>query len=111
MDLVTSDQAAAHLRTDEDVSLYLGAAALAASEFLNRQVYATDAAMAAAVLDGTAGDDPMVINDAIRAAILLQLGHLYRNREDVAAGASAAAVELPLGSRTLLQPYRVGLGV
>lgn len=51
----------------------------------------------------------IVINDAIRAACLLSLGHLYANREDVVTGTITA--ELPMGSRWLLNPYRTGLGV
>lgn len=111
--LLTPEQAIAHLRedADADVTLYLGAAEQAAIDFLNRQVYADTDVMAAAVLDGSAGDDPMVVNDAIKAAILLILGHLWRNREDVVTGQGAAAVQLPLGARTLLFPHRVGLGV
>lgn len=53
----------------------------------------------------------MVANDAIRSAVLLILGHLYRNREDVQTGQGAAAVELPMGAHALLWPYRRGLGV
>lgn len=113
MTLVTTEQALAHLRadSDEDISVYLRAAELAAMEYLDRQVYATPEEMAAAVLAGDAGDDPILVDDAIRAAILLTLGHLYRNREDVVAGQSAGAVALPLGARALLQPKRVGMGV
>jgi predicted HD phosphohydrolase len=113
MALVTREQALAHLKADstEDVSIYLSAAELAAMEYLNRNVYESEAAMDAAVLAGNAGEDPMVVNDLIKAAVLLIAGHLYRNREDVISGQTAAAVQLPLGSRALLQPYRVGMGV
>jgi hypothetical protein len=52
--------------------------------------------------------DGIVINDLIKAGILLLFGHLYANREDVVAGVTAS--ELPQGSKYLLQPYRVGLG-
>jgi len=102
--LVTMDQARAHIRADadEDISVYVGSAVIDAIEFLNRDVFATPEDMAAAILAGTAGDDPMVVNDAIRAAILLRVGQLYKDRESGG---------LPLGSRTLLQPFRVGLGV
>jgi len=40
------------------------------------------------------------------SAVLLTLGHLYANREDVVAGQGAAAVELPNASRALLAPLR-----
>ncbi|SIQ99977.1 head-tail connector protein [Pseudacidovorax sp. RU35E] len=49
----------------------------------------------------------IVLNDSIRAAVLLTLGHLFEHREDVA----AALQELPKGARSLLWPYRIGLGV
>jgi hypothetical protein len=51
----------------------------------------------------------IVVNGLIQAGILLIFGHLYANREDVVAGATVA--DLPQGSKHLLQPYRVGLGV
>ena len=50
-------------------------------------------------------NDGIVINDAITAAVLLTLGHLYDNRSDVVSGLSVAA--LPNGADALLQPYRV----
>lgn len=49
--------------------------------------------------------DGMVVNEAIKAAVLLTVGHLYANREDVVIGASVAA--LPNGADYLLQPYKV----
>lgn len=54
----------------------------------------------------------MVINEAVESACLLILGHLYTNREDSVTGVNAASViELPRGSRSLLWPYRIHLGV
>ena len=54
----------------------------------------------------------IVLTPAIQAACLLILGHLYTNREDVLAGAGTmTAVALPQGSRFLLAPYRVQMGV
>ncbi len=109
--LVTDDQVRNHLRidADEDVSVYVGAAERLVQEFLNRKVYIGAEDLAAAVLDGTAGEDPMVVDDLIRSAILLITGHLYANREDVVVGAPVA--ELPMASRYLLQPYRKMMGV
>ena len=49
--------------------------------------------------------DGIVVNDAIKSAVLLIVGHLYANREDVVAGASVA--KLPNGAEWLLAPYRV----
>lgn len=49
--------------------------------------------------------DGIVVNDTIKAAVLLIVGHLYANREDVVVGASVAS--LPHGADYLLQPYKV----
>lgn len=112
MRLVTMDQARAHVHAfphdDSQLELYVGAAEQAAQDFLNRRVYADADALAEAVLDGSAGCDPMVVNDAIKAAILLLTGHLFRNREAVT---GESVNELPLGVHALLWPHRVGLGV
>ena len=51
----------------------------------------------------------MVTNKAIEAACLLKLGHLYANREEVVTGTTAA--ERPRSSKSLLAPYRIGMGV
>lgn len=96
-----------HLRVDDSaedalIGLYVTAAEEFAMQFLGRTIYATELAQG---LD-TAG---IVINPAIQAALLLIVGHLYANREDVLAGVSVA--QLPNGSQYLLMPYRVGMGV
>lgn len=51
----------------------------------------------------------VVIDDMVRAGMLLWLGHLFVNREDVVAGVSVDAV--PNGARVVLQPYRVEMGI
>lgn len=96
-----------HLRVDDSaedalIGVYVLAAEEFAIQFLGRTIYATELAQG---LD-TAG---IVINPAIQAALLLIVGHLYANREDVLAGVSVA--QLPNGSQYLLQPYRSGMGV
>ena len=96
-----------HLRVDDSaedalIGLYVTAAEEFAMQFLGRTIYATELAQG---LD-TAG---IVINPAIQAALLLIVGHLYANREDVLAGVSVA--QLPNGSQYLMQPYRIGMGV
>lgn len=50
----------------------------------------------------------IVINPQIEAAMLLTLGHLFENRQDVQQG---TLQELPIGATHLLFPFRVGLGV
>lgn len=49
--------------------------------------------------------DGMVVNEAIKAAVLLIVGHLYANREDAVVGVSVA--QLPNGAEWLLAPYKV----
>ena len=51
----------------------------------------------------------IVINPSIEIGILMILGHLYANREDVVVGLGAA--EIPKSSKAFLDPYRVDLGV
>ena len=96
-----------HLRVDDSaedalIGLYVTAAEEFAMQFLGRTIYATELAQGA----DTAG---IVITPAIQAALLLIVGHLYANREDVLAGVSVA--QLPNGSQYLMQPYRIGLGM
>ena len=114
--IISIEMALAHLHEDPGVAdgliaLYVSASVQSASDYLGRKIYATNDDMTAAVLDGTAGDDPIVINDAVRAAILLILGKLYAFREDVVVGTSSSVMELPSGSKQLLFPYRTGIGV
>ncbi|MGK5049612.1 head-tail connector protein [Janthinobacterium sp. GB4P2] len=97
--------------SDEDdvVDLMLSGAEGAALAYLNRQVFADAATMAAAVVAGTAGPFPMVIEDDIKVAILKIFGDMYENREDTVLGVAVA--RLPQGSRELLRPHRIGNGV
>ena len=111
--LVSLETAVAHVRAapyaeDDLIELYVGAAEQAAVDYLNRQVFRTQAEMAAAVTAGKAGKEPMVVTPAIEAAILLTLGHLYANREQIVIGATVA--ELPFGPRALLRPHRIRPG-
>ncbi len=102
-----------HLRAEDDdresVTLLLAAAEDSAAQFLNRRFYADEVSLAAALSNGSAGSKPIVINPSIRAACLLIAGSLYANREDVVVGTISS--ELPMGSRSLLTPYRVGWGI
>ncbi len=114
MQLISLDIARQHCRveqdeTDELMTIYLGAAEQSAIDYLGRQVFATQQDLDTAKTAGTAGENPIVVNYAIRAAILLTLGHLYMNREDVVVGVSAA--EMPRGARDLLRPHRIPPGV
>ena len=96
-----------HLRVDDSaedalIGIYVTAAEEFAMQFLGRNVYANSTAQGT----DTTG---IVINSAIQAALLLIVGHLYANREDVVVGVSAT--QLPNGAQYLLQPYRIGMGV
>ncbi len=113
MNAISTDEAMQHVRADDDdrghVELLLAAAEDSAAQFMNRRFYGDAESLASAVLDGTAGSDPILINPSVRAACLLILGNLYANREDVVVGTISS--EIPMGSRALLTPYRVGWGV
>ena len=67
-----------------------------------------DERQAAASLARTRVLSGVVVNPSILAAVRLTLGHLYANREDVVVGATVA--ELPQGAKSLLRPYRKGMG-
>ena len=93
---------------DDVVQALLDGATQSALDYLNRQVFEDADALAAAVAAGTAGDNPMVVNGAIKAAILKTAGELYANREDSSIG---TLVELPFNARTLLRPHRIVPGI
>lgn len=106
--LVTLDQAKQHLRVigddeDSDIALKLSAATGMAVAFLDRAVYPTQADLDAAIAAGDPGPCPLVANDMVRAGILLLLGDLYANREEVTSG---QVNRLPTGARACLLPLR-----
>lgn len=47
----------------------------------------------------------VVIDDTITAAMLMMLGHFYRNREEVVVGQYSGASQLPAGAKRILEPY------
>lgn len=113
VDLVTLAQAKAHLRVthaheDSDIQLKLNAATRMALAFLDRDVFATQAELDAAVAAGTARPCPLLAADddmdMVRAGILLTLGDLFANREEVVVGAAPA--QLPTGAKACLRPLR-----
>lgn len=54
----------------------------------------------------TTGTDPnLLIPEAIKQAMLLTIGSLYENREDIIVGTIVA--KLPLSAQALLYPYRI----
>lgn len=107
MSITTLSEAKAHLRigtSDEDtlLQIYLNAAEKAASNQLNRALYAT-----------TAGTDTtgLVMTEAVKVAVLLLVGHWYENRESVTTVQGANIKELPLAFTWLLDQERYGMGV
>lgn len=113
VELVTLEQAKAHLRVvsgfeDLDIQLKLNAATRMAIAYLDRDVYATQAELDAAVASGHARPLPMLATDddmeMVRAGILLLLGDLYTNREQVVTG--TIATQLPTGAKSCLNPLK-----
>jgi hypothetical protein len=103
MPKVTLDTAKAHLRvdgSDEDalIGAWIAAAYLAVEGRIFRKVYDTDDVIPTEDLTG------IRTNEAINAAALLILGHLYANREEVITG-NVSAVQVPVGADWLLTPY------
>ena len=99
MSIVTLAEAKAQLRVDgaeEDtlIQSYIDAAESAAAQYLNRALYETS------VGTDTTG---LVRTKDVKVAVLLQVGAFYADREDL--------VEMPTGSRVLLNPYRIEMGV
>ncbi len=90
-------------------------AAMTAAEAITDAVARSAAEEYAAAVYAAAQDSArrahagIVIDDMIRAGVLLILGHLFEFREDTIAGTIVAP--LPQGSRAVLMPYRVSMGV
>lgn len=95
-----------HLRVDFDdedelISLYISAAITNAESFLDRALIKSESERI--------NPDDLVINDSIKAALLLIIGTLYANREQEITGLTTS--ELKFGVKALLTPYRAKLGV
>lgn len=76
-----------------------------ATSFLNRMVFADQAALDAAVAAGTAGESPMVVNAQFTAAVLELVCDRYDSRSNAPSSAAMTRAE------RMLWPHRVGLGV
>ena len=96
-----------HCRIDTDftgddalLEIYTGAAVRYVQTWTRRTLYEKESS------PGYADDpDPILLNDDVKAAMLLLIGHWYANRESVAIGQTVA--EVPLAVESLLQPYRI----
>lgn len=56
-----------------------------------------------AVADCLSRTHGVIVDDTIRAAILMTIGHFYRNRQNVVVGANVA--QIPMDAERILQPY------
>ena len=103
MMLVSLDLARKHVRADDDdddlLEQYLAAAQQTVIDYLNRPVYLSLADLQADIT----GKEPILVNAAIRAAVLLITGNLYKQRETIITGVSVQ--EIPL-AMDLLRPHR-----
>lgn len=88
---------------DEVVQLLIEGASQYVADYLNRRVFATEAELKDALAKNEAGAQPMLLNPAIRMAILKVAADLYSNRENSAQGSLS---EVPLSVRKLLAAYR-----
>lgn len=113
MSMITLDEAKLHLRIDhdfddQDIQLKLDTAEEQAIDFLERQVYASEDELNLAITLNKAGERPMLINSSFKSAVLLLLGHLYENREEIG---MANLSNVKYGFERLLNPYRINIGV
>ncbi|EAA9217018.1 phage gp6-like head-tail connector protein [Salmonella enterica] len=105
--MIALDVVKQHCRIDNDFSgddalleLYSGAAARYVQTWTRRTLYENEGS------HGYAEDpDPILLNDDVKAAMLLLIGHWYANRESVSVGQTVA--EVPFAVEALLQPYRI----
>lgn len=112
--LVSVEEARAHIRFEEGtdaIDIYIEAASQAAQSFCNRNIYPNQNYLDDDVSHGIAGTDPLVVNSAIKVAVLMAMAHFYENRQTVlVANTAKSAIELPMTTEYLLQPYRVNIG-
>lgn len=85
---------------DELLAIYLGAAEVAASNYMGRTLYAS-----AAEIPATDHYGISVTNPAITMAILMSAAQFYTYREPIITGTIVA--ELPLAYAHALGPYRI----
>ena len=95
-----------HCRIDDDdtseddlLTIYIGAAKRHMENFTRRTLYATNTD------PGFESDeDRLLLDDDVRTAMLLLVGHWFANREAVS---DKSLSEIPLAVNALLQPYKI----
>ncbi len=105
--MLDQDVVKQHCRIDTDftgddalLTLYTGAAARYVQTWTRRTLYEKEDS------SGYVDDpDSILLNDDVKAAMLLLVGHWYANRETVSVGQTVA--EVPFAVEALLQPYRI----
>ncbi|KKY78708.1 phage protein [Enterobacter cloacae] len=105
--MIELDVVKQHCRIDNDftgddalLEIYTGAAARYVQTWTRRTLYEKESS------SGYADDPaPILLDDDVKAAMLLLIGHWYANREAVNIGNITTAV--PLAVESLLQPYRI----
>jgi hypothetical protein len=85
---------------DELLELYLGAAEVAASNYMGRTIYAENEAIPSTDPYGISISNPVV-----RLAVLMSASQFYEHREPIVTGVTVA--ELPLAYAHALGPYRI----
>lgn len=96
-----------HCRIDDDdtsedslLSIYIGAAKRYVETWTRRKLYETNADPGF-----DTDEDRLLLDDDVRTAMLLLIGHWFANREAVSVGVNAS--EVPLAVEALLQPHRI----
>ncbi|HDU8664131.1 MULTISPECIES: head-tail connector protein [Serratia] len=85
---------------DNLINVFIGSAKKHVEKSTRRTLYASESD------PGYEDDeDRLLLDDDVRTAMLLCIGHWYANREAAVVGASAS--KLPLAVESLLQPYRI----
>ncbi|TNH06634.1 head-tail connector protein [Testudinibacter sp. TR-2022] len=102
--LITLEQIKLHCRIDndeEDILLigYANAAQDYLEAQLNRKLYQTEVP--------ENDSDGMVVNHALRHAMLMLVAHWYEHRESAVIGNGTVSKEIEDGAWRLLQPYRI----
>ena len=88
--------------TDEDelLAIYLGAAEVAASNYMGRTIYAENEAIPSSDPYGIS-----ISNPAVSLAVLMSAAQFYEYREPIVTGTIVA--ELPMAYAHALGPYRI----
>ncbi|HEJ8017757.1 TPA: phage gp6-like head-tail connector protein [Serratia marcescens] len=85
---------------DTLIGVYIGAAKKHVEMYTRRTLYASESDPGY-----DADEDHLLLEDDVRTAMLLLIGHWYANRETVNIGNITS--ELPFATQALLQPYRI----